>query len=497
GPPRAPERLRPRVAAAVLVEDALLPAEAASLVAAAQADGLDPARARAVVGALAAEHGVTAPPVPAPTGNPAAGADGSAGGDRAPGSAAPSRSPAHGDDPAGDDPAGDDPAGDDPAGDDPAEEAAHPARVADWTAAVSQARAALRAGRPVRAGEFVATARELAGETLPPIRAMDDEVEAAIRAAAEQWAALEPLVADACYHAVIGLARRLAVGAADVPGPGGQLPGELLSLAESRCRAAEVLLARARDAGVDAPAGSRLIEQAAALVSDHPGVLARRRPADADAVAAPPTAVLARREGGSVVVRWQPSPTPGEVRYRVTRLAADGSSRAVGVTTATSLEDGGAPPGEIPAYAVTAGAGGGWSAAARTPQPEPGGGSGPAAGAVGGTRNAADALAPPTGLCWVEGRLRWTWPAGCTEMMVVRRGNGPPTGADDPQAQAQKVTNTRYEIDGGVALPSSRPVHVALFCCARPGGALVVATSAGARLAIPDAAPGSTACGGP
>ncbi|EIV95979.1 hypothetical protein [Frankia sp. QA3] len=562
------ERLRPRVAAAVLVEDALLPAEAAELVAEAEADGLDSQRARAVVRSLARAQGVTAPPLPPPAAPH--------GFTRPPGAGAvpePVAAP-----------------GREPQGAAPTAGAPPPVRAGDWRAAVSRARAALRAGRPVEAGEHVATARELAGETLPPIRAMDDEVETAIRAAADRWTALAPLIAAGRYRAVIPAARRLVETAADVPGPGNQLAGELLSLAEARCTAADELVARARTA--DAADRERLLGEVLALVTDHAeasALLAQRRPGPASTppvqpspvrpspvrpspvqpspvqpspsvppvearsssaasppaasppaasppavpppvgpagagplvgTVAPPAAVRAHRDGRSVLVSWQPSTTAGEVRYRVIRIAADGVGRAVGVTTGSSLEDGGAPPdGAVPRYEVAAGMGGAWSVPVRTVEPgpptgdptsptgvpAPAGAPGrppvrpeataeaapptrgrdePGAGSPALAGSAADALPPPVGLRWADERLRWAWPAGCTEMMVVCRPDGPPTAADDPRAQARKVTNTRYEIDGGVPLPPGRPLYVALFCCARQAGRLVVATSAGARLQL-------------
>jgi hypothetical protein len=93
-------------------------------------------------------------------------------------------------------------------------------------------------------------------------------------------------------------------------------------------------------------------------------------------------------------------------------------------------------------------------------------------------RTAADALAPAADLGLVAGKLRWTWPEGCTEMMVAWRADAPPLAADDPTATVRKVTNTRYDIDGGLALPASRPLHVAVFGCVREGGRLVVAAVA-------------------
>ncbi|MBX6388465.1 MAG: hypothetical protein IRZ08_05600, partial [Frankia sp.] len=62
----ATERLRPRMEAAILVEDRLTPADAAELVTAAEYEGLDRARAVAVVRALARELGADDSVVPGP-----------------------------------------------------------------------------------------------------------------------------------------------------------------------------------------------------------------------------------------------------------------------------------------------------------------------------------------------------------------------------------------------------------------------------------------------
>jgi hypothetical protein len=86
-------------------------------------------------------------------------------------------------------------------------------------------------------------------------------------------------------------------------------------------------------------------------------------------------------------------------------------------------------------------------------------------------------LPPVTDLREADGRLQWEWPPGCTEVMVVWRSDGSPEGAGDPAAESRKVTNTRYTLDGGVALPADRPVHVMVFACTRMGGTLAVATN--------------------
>ena len=92
-------------------------------------------------------------------------------------------------------------------------------------------------------------------------------------------------------------------------------------------------------------------------------------------------------------------------------------------------------------------------------------------------------LPPVTGLRAADGLLQWDWPPGCTEVMVVWRADAPPEGAGDPAAGSRKVTNTRYTIDGGFALPPERPLHVAVFACTRMGGTLAVATN-GASLTV-------------
>jgi hypothetical protein len=337
-----------------------------------------------------------------------------------------------------------------------------PAAGGTWQASLSRARAALRAGRPIEASDAVTNARELAGEALPPIRAVGDEVEAAIRAAGERWREVVAALAARRYQEVGDLAGQLARTAFDVPGPDGQLVEDVLALSRDRCRQAATLVADARDA---APARrEELLHAALELVADF---------AEAHALLAatiePPGGIEAVRQAGSVLVSWQPSAT-GDVRYRVRRIGADGASRAIGVTPATSIEDGGVPAGvPLPVYEVSAGRGGAWSPSVRS-----------------AARTAADILEPAADLRLVAGRLQWIWPDGCTEMMVVWRTDGPPEAADDPMATGQKVTNTRYEIDGGVPVPASRPLHVAVFGCVRIDGRLVVAATAapGARLSL-------------
>ncbi|WP_306363927.1 Ig-like domain repeat protein [Nocardia sp. CC227C] len=76
------------------------------------------------------------------------------------------------------------------------------------------------------------------------------------------------------------------------------------------------------------------------------------------------------------------------------------------------------------------------------------------------------------------GLLTFDWPLGVTEVMVVVRTDAPPVAPDDPDARAWKVTNTRYQIDGGVHLPAGipRPCHIAIASTRRESnGMLTVA----------------------
>lgn len=606
--------LRPRVATAVLIEDRLLPSAAAELVAAAETEGLDPGRARAVVADLAREHGVDAPVVAhiprsgagSPAGGPSTGTafDGDAG--DGPGSGGRGSGGRGGPSPVNPVPVR-------PETGRPEAVRPEPVRAADWQSALSRARAALRAGRPIAASDEITRAREIAGETLPPIRAVGDEVERAIRTAGERWRAIVAELAANRQHAVARLADELARLGADVPGPDGRFLDEVRAAAQARCAQADDLVRRAR--AQSGPERIRLAREALALAADHeeaqelagiassgdhqpqpqPQASAGQpagqpsgqrvgagRTAEAERVVEPPSGVAARWDGASVVISWRPTTTPGEARYRIRRITADGNSRAVGVTSATTIEDGGVFRGaSIPEYEVIAGIDGAWSRPARWPSPTPtlvptpgptptpvptpvpiatpvpgptaAPGTGPArapepardaatrpepAAATSGAHaesgghvepgrrvepgahaesaarveagppsglplfvvpppgphTAADDVGPVPDLRMVDGRLCWTWPVGCTEMMVTARADLPPAGAQELGSTTRKVTNTRYDIDGGFLLPAVRPLHVALFACVRVRGELVVAGTAAGRCLV-DPAGGLTVVG--
>jgi serine/threonine protein kinase len=193
----------------------------------------------------------------------------------------------------------------------------------------------------------------------------------------------------------------------------------------------------------------------------------------------PPVDVRAERgaDDRSITITWNPG-GPQEIEYKITRLAPDGRWQVVGRTRSTSIVDGAVPPdAEIPTYGVVARLGSSISepvrsqalppTATRRPTVDPA----PDVAAPGGTGPAQHLTVAAIGT------LAFDWPSGITEAMVVVRHDRPPEAPDDPAAAAWKITNMRYQLDGGLQLPTSVafPCFVAVASCRREGGALVVA----------------------
>ncbi|MEV0027760.1 Ig-like domain repeat protein [Nocardia sp. NPDC050793] len=502
--------LRPKVRAAVLVEDELVGEDYEFLFDEAIALGMDPHTAGRLLEDLAVELGSRAvgsarpaPPVHTPA------------------SSAPSPAP--------------------------------PRRL--WEEPLKAARAALRNGRPQEAARHIAEARGLDphNEGTTPIRSVSDDVERVLAEAALHWRVALAARAATRYVEALEHLRALRRAAADVPPPTGSTAGldELLAEAERAVAEADRLVAAA--AAGPSTERSRTLRAAQAACVDHPGA---SEALAATPVPAPGRLTATRMANGSVRVAWSPAPAD-EVDYRVTRLQPDGSWRVVGRTRGTELEDGGAPPGETPVYAVAAATSGRYSDAVRSDappephadraahsgatdrsgsvartaavgaggstiepgtvaqpepafpprqanQPNPAGGQ--SSGSVIEPRGVArpdPAAARPeqttprattspvaqddpmpsgipvvTDLAERAGLLTFVWPTGITEVMVVARTDGPPASPDEPEARAWKVTNMRYEIDGGVRVPPDlpRPCHIAVASCRRePNGKLTVA----------------------
>ena len=355
------EYLRPRVRAAVLVEDRLVADDHAHLLVEAAERGLDPRRAAAVIAELAAELGAVVEPVPGSQtadGHAGSGRDGGtgwpegrreAGGAGGPGSGGGTGRPegrrgagaTGGRDGGTGWPGGAAARG---RGEDRPE---GPATAPDL---LRRARAALRAGRPREAQELVAAAAAAAGtgSVAGQARALADEVAAVLADAERRVAEAAAAASDRRWVAAAAELDDLARTASDV----------VPDLDERRSRARdEVVRAGERFAaavaGPDANREAALHELLAAC-RDHDGA---RKALENLAVAPPdpPAWVNAARDlRGDVVVLWAPSTVLG-VTYRVRRMRPDGTWQVVGRVTDSSIEDGGAPPGvEAPVYAVAA-----------------------------------------------------------------------------------------------------------------------------------------------
>ncbi|GIJ73991.1 hypothetical protein [Virgisporangium ochraceum] len=560
-------KLRPRVSAAVLVEDELTSDDYAHMVTEAQALGLDHARAVKAVSTLARELGV-AVPQPATAARPTVGSNrppppGTVQppvGQRISPPSTPPPPPARPDRFARPDRV--------PAGTTPAPAASPRA----WHDKLSEARAALRAGRVTEAQAKVEEARQLAGGTMPPIRAIADEAAAVLAEANQRWTAAVAALAARRYTEASGILERIQAIASDVSGPNGRTVADALAEANRGTAAADAALQNA----ATLPGQARELALLSALnaAPDHPGLIAALHEIGVQ----PPGDVRTRVAGGGLTISWTPSASPGQVEYRVHRTGPDGRLVSVGTTHRTELEVAAPRPGEpTPVFVVVARRAGVVSAEVRSDAPGrpalqpavtrtaapsapsapaaptgplpptvdalsvlphgkrvrlvypvpatgqveirrvPDGGRPPAPGSVvpdpaacgelvpgmgpglavdrrpaaptryvaltvDGSAVAGAAawyleLPPVTDLREADGRLQWEWPPGCTEVMVVWRSDGSPEGAGDPAAESRKVTNTRYTLDGGVALPADRPVHVMVFACTRMGGTLAVATN--------------------
>ena len=281
------ERLRPRVAAAVLVEDELTTDDYTHLVGEAEALGLDHDRAVRAVSALARELGVAVPKLAGPSGPSTPG--------RAPaqtirpptsgrGPTVPGRSPTPSRGPAG------------------------TGSAKAWHEKLSRARAALRAGRVTEAQALVEEARQLAGGTMPPIRAVGDEVAAVLAEASQRWrAALDALAARRFTEAASNLERLLAI-AADVPGPAGRSAVDALAEANRGSATATAALHNAES--LAGAARELALLAAFNAAPDHPELIAALHRIGVR----PARDIRTRQAGGGVVVSWAPSASPGDDR---------------------------------------------------------------------------------------------------------------------------------------------------------------------------------------
>ncbi|MFI6867014.1 hypothetical protein [Nocardia sp. NPDC050406] len=451
-----------------------------------------------------------------------------------------------------------------------------------WEEPLKSARAALRSGHPREAARHVENARHYAASDpagTTSVRPVAEEVERLLAEAAVRWRSATAACAAKRYIEALDHLQFLERSASDVPNPqsGGPDLSQLLAQARSAIAEADRLLAAAPAGPLDTRL--RAMRAILDLCADHTGARAALNAVPLD----PPGPLTAtRKPNGTVTLTWTPSATSG-VEYKVTRQGPDNTWRVVGRTRTTELEDGGAPPGPLPVYAVVATLSGRSSEQTRTDVPPPpassprsdattpghhaaapssagridmtrpargsrastpaatpatsaaippstdpestgsatgndmgrtgtqGGGinmtrpprgshtatpsttspvaapptyATPAPPQAASTSPASAGNATPSGMPTVEnlaatgGLLTFDWPPGITEVMVVARTDSPPVAPDDPDARAWKVTNTRYQLDGGVRIPADifTPCHIAVASCRRaPSGMLTVA----------------------
>ncbi|MTE13406.1 hypothetical protein [Nocardia aurantiaca] len=337
-----------------------------------------------------------------------------------------------------------------------------------WEAALRAARASLRAGRPKEAAGFVTDARRSVGDDslgARSVRAMGEEVERVLAEAAVHWrGAVSCCAARRFVEALAEHLDFLDRRAADVPNPDPR--GATRELLIGRARAAVTEAARLFEAlPVDPGLRMQAVRAVLEVCADHAGALGALAELQ---VGAPGQVKASRKPDGTVVITWTQSATE-QVEYRVTRLLVDGSWRVVGRTRGTALEDGGALTGPVPVYGVVASISGRASEMARSDRNSP---------VAEADADPAGGLPTVRGLSERGGLLVFVWPTGITEVMVVARHDAPPVDPEDPRARRWKVTNMRYEIDGGVRIPAEipRPCHVAVASCRRePSGTLTVA----------------------
>ena len=484
--------LRPRVRAAVLVEDRLVADDHAHLLAEAVERGLDERRAVAVIAALAAEQGAVVEPLPGTGGGRG---DGPGAADRAGGSGPRTHEPGAPGGGRGGFGAGAGSAADaDRGGDATGDRGGHGAAGAQgWAAGTGAgprgaegggreggpgaasstdllrlARAALRAGRPREARGLVdaAIGSGGAGAATGQARALSDEVDAVLAEADRRSDAAARAADDRCWVSALEELDHLARTAADA------VPD-----LESRRARARAAVARADERVAAAQAGPPSGREAAlravlAECRDHLGAREAFEALTATPPDAPAWVNAARDVRGDVVVLWAPSTTDG-VTYRVRRMRPDGTWQVIGRVPDSSIEDGGAPPGvEAPVYAVSAIQAGRSSVETRSDAvPTP---SARRSGRTPVTRQAPPGVAAPMGVLAVRGgdgtvEVTWTAVDGGDVEYRVRRLDG------DQWRVVGRTRATRMH-DGG-APPGLVPVYS--VSAARGGVRSVEARSAG------------------
>jgi hypothetical protein len=193
---------------------------------------------------------------------------------------------------------------------------------------------------------------------------------------------------------------------------------------DGRRTRARAEVTRAREgvaAALAGPEDLRVAALQAVLVGcrDHPEARAALDAPSAARPAAPAWVSAARDSRGDVVVLWAPSPSD-DVTYRVRRLRQDGTWQVIGRVPASSIEDGGAPPGvEAPIYAVSALQAGRTSTETRSDQVPARSGPAPSGPAPSGPARSGPALSAPA-----PSGSTPSGPAAPAGVLAIRAGDG-------------------------------------------------------------------------
>jgi hypothetical protein len=234
---------------------------------------------------------------------------------------------------------------------------------------VAAARAELGQGHPAAArGLLAPAARALksAPAMAAEVGALGADVDRVITSAESDWRAAASDQQSHRLYAAIDRLARIARVASDVPGPAGESAAEQLAELAERKAAVQAQIAAARKLPDDQREAA--LGRVLALASDCDEAI--------DLLAAlplaPPVRLRTELTANAVALHWDPSPSPGPVAYKVTRLTSvrdpagrpakspgdvgrsPTESRVLGTTVATEFEDAGAPGGALVAHEVAA-----------------------------------------------------------------------------------------------------------------------------------------------
>jgi hypothetical protein len=215
--------------------------------------------------------------------------------------------------------------------------------------ALSEARELLESGAPMAARQLLADAEQVLADDAE-LSALATATQRAIEDARASWAEAERAIVERRLHTAASTLRRLMRSARDLPGNSGRLPTEELAALEARLQDAQtsILEARRRPPPQRELALTQVLEQVADS-QEAIRELAAMPPR-------PPASLRASVADRSIVLEWQASPSPGDVRYRLLRVIGRNptiaGAAALASTSDTTYSDADAPQGELVSYGV-------------------------------------------------------------------------------------------------------------------------------------------------